>query len=228
MFGAMFFFGNMWLMLKMIHIARQVGTAFSSGPQPILYGGLAKLAGFLFYMVPIAVVLDDIVDRRMTRADIKAMMSARDVILATRGEYMGGHPRLPHGRFVYLALSGTLEDPQLEIVLPQVSGKKTFSLPVLEVQKTGERREETGEEFTSSFMLANVTFREKIVGERAVLQIEYIGEMGREHVVEFQYFLFGDGEVQDWRNHIVCLQAQSETGKTPYGPWRTLPAGQSA
>ncbi len=41
-----------------------------------------------------------------------------DVIMATRCEYQGGHPQLPHGRFAYLLLEGTREDPNITIGFP--------------------------------------------------------------------------------------------------------------
>jgi len=173
-------------------------------------------------------VVDAIAEKVVTRGDIAAMMASPDIVLATRGEYIGGHPKLPHGRFVYLVLAGTLEKPEIKIVLPQPEGKpdKTFSMPVLDLQRATERVEPTGDGTTVSVVLADVTFRAKFLGQEALLNIEYIGKAGRKHLVEVGHFLFGVSAVQDWRNYIVCIQAQAETGDQPYGPWKTLPSGQ--
>lgn len=173
-------------------------------------------------------VVDAIVERAVTRGDIAKMMALPDIVLATRGEYIGGHPMLPDGRFVYLVLAGTLEKPELKIVLPQPEGRpdKTFSMPVLDLQRATERVEPTGDETTVSVMLADVTFRAKFLGQEALLNVEYISKAGRKQLVEVGHFLFGDGEVQGWRNYIVCIQAEAETGQRPYGPWKTLPAAK--
>ena len=190
---------------------------------------LAVLVGLASWGPALFLIVDLIMDSRRTRADIERFMSLPDIVLATRGEYIGGHPKLPHGRFVYLTLGGMLENPQLNIVFPQTDGgsQTTFSMPVLDLQKATERVEKTGDETTVDVMLANVTFQAKFIGQQALLKIEYSGQAGRKHFVEVGHFLFGDGEVQDWRNYIVCIQAEADTGETPYGPWKTLPSGQA-
>jgi hypothetical protein len=170
--------------------------------------------------------LERLVDWWATRSELARMMSSPDVILATRGEYIGGHPMLPHGRFVYLTLSGTLQSPQLNIVLPPPYGKaaEVFSMPVLDVERTKERIGDPEEELVTTVMLASTRFETQYIGQRSFLNVEYIGDAGRRYQVEFGHFLFGDVEVQNWRNYILCIQAQAETGQKPYGPWKTLPA----
>jgi hypothetical protein len=74
--------------------------------------GLMAIVPFLFWL------LDGLVDGWVTSGQLKNFMERRDVVLATRSEYIGGHPRLPHGRFTYLTLSGSRENPLLTIVLP--------------------------------------------------------------------------------------------------------------
>ena len=99
-----------------------------------------------------------------------------------------------------------------------------FSMPVVDIEKTKERLGEAEEQVTTTVMVADVTLETKFIGPRAVLNVEYIGQKGRRHQVEFGHFFLGDGEVQNWRNYIVCIQAQAETGQRPFGPWKTLPA----
>lgn len=173
-------------------------------------------------------IVEVIVDFAGTRSDLDDLSA--DGVLSTRGEYIGGHPHLPHGRFVYLTLSGTRENPQLEVVLLQASRSQpvlVFSIPLLDVQEASERRELTnadlamGQAMANS--LANVSFRSKGMRQQAFLNVNYVGAGGRKHVVEFGNFLFGDEEIQNWRNYIVCIQAEADTGEQPYGPWNSLP-----
>jgi hypothetical protein len=107
-------------------------------------------------------------------------------MLATRAEYIGGYPELLHGRFLYLALGGTLGSPELEIRLPRALGEEAevFSLPVLDFQRTLQLDERTGSEANLSVTLVNVTFRAKLLGENALLSVEYIGSAGRKHTVQ--------------------------------------------
>jgi len=204
----------------------QSGWLGPQRPSPLAW--LGGLAGTLIFLPPLFLVVDGVTDWVATRGDIEKMMVSADVVLATRGEYIGGHPMLPHGRFVYLTLAGTVESPLLIIVLPQPGGRaaKVFSMPVLDVEKTKDQLGEAGEEATVAVMLANVTFEAQFIGQRSLLNVEYIGKKGRRHQVQLGHFFWGDGEVQNWRNYIVCIQAQAETGERPYGPWKTLPSGQ--
>ena len=96
-------------------------------------------------------------------------------------------------------------------------------MPILDVEKTQEKLGEVTEEVKTTVSLASISFETQVIGPRSVLQVEYIGKQGRRHQVEFGHFFYGDGEVQNWRNHIVCIQSQTETGDRPYGPWKDLP-----
>lgn len=198
------------------------------GPyEPPLTSFLIIEAGFFVFWL--AEVIMDVV---FTHFDIKKY--ADGAILFTRGEYIGGHPSLPHGRFVYLILGGMRENPELRIVLPQYNSPEwqAFPIPLLDLQEATERRElSTGDlAMGADGSLANVNFRNKFLGQQAFLNVNYTGPAGRKHVVEFANFLWGDDEIQKWRNHIVCCQAEADTGKAPYGPWKSLPKedGQGA
>jgi hypothetical protein len=186
--------------------------------------GLLK---FLMGLVWILWLAEVLVDGVATPNDMWG--ASPQPVLATRGEYIGGHPKLPHGRFVYLNLGGTRENPQLRVVLPQPGGQQAllFSIPLLDVQEASERRELANGELamgrTMDNSLADVRFRSKGMGQQAFLNVNYTGAAGRKHVVEFGNFLFGDDEIQNWRNYIVCSQAEADTGEKPYGPWRSLP-----
>lgn len=192
-------------------------------PSPVAW--LAALMSFLaFWPFPLY-FFDKIVDGLATRGDIATLEYKPEVMLATRAEYIGGHPQLPHGRFVYVTLGGTLDDPRFDIRLPASLGKKAevFSMPVLDFQRTTQLSERTGSEANLSVTLVNVTFRTKLLGENAILNVEYIGGAGRKHMVQLGHFFRGNGEVQNWHNHIVCLQAEAETGERPHKPWEELP-----
>lgn len=172
-------------------------------------------------------VVEVIVEGKVTRDDLSRMMRSPNVVLATRGEYIGGHPQLPHGRFVYLTLGGALENPLLSIVLPRAGGlaDDSFAMPILDVQKTSQSVAPTGEETTVNVTLASVTFRAKFLGEQATLNVEYIGQVGRKQDVELTRFFFGNGELQGWHNYVICIQAEADTGRPPHGPWKSLPRG---
>jgi hypothetical protein len=172
-------------------------------------------------------VIDAYMDKRTTRGDLKKLLVSPNVVLATRGEYIGGHPQLPHGRFVYLTLGGVMENPLLNIVLPRAGGipDDTFAMPILDLQKTTQSVAKTGDEATVNLTLASVTFRAKLLGEQATLKVEYIAQAGRKQTVEITRFLFGNGEIQTWHNYVICIQAEADTGQPPYGPWKSLPRG---
>ena len=194
----------------------------------VLFSVLAGLVALLTQVPLLFLIVDSIMDRKRTRGDIRRLMRSPDVVLATRGEYIGGHPMLPHGRFVYLTLGGTLENPLLNIILPKTKGMadEVFSMPVLDVEKSREGVGEAAEETTATVVLANITFEAQLMGRRSLLDVEYIGNTGRRYQVELGHFFLGDGEVQNWRNFMVCIQAEAETGQSPHEPWETLPSGQ--
>jgi hypothetical protein len=111
-----------------------------SGGSPFLQF-IATLIGLGCKLVMILLwvgwIIDSIMERKITRDDIKRLMSLPNIVLATRGEYIGGHPELPHGRFVYLVLGNTVRNPCLWINLPK-GGKEravNFGMPLLDLQK---------------------------------------------------------------------------------------------
>ena len=181
-----------------------------SGTSPFSFLSVLLWVPILFFVV------DAVWDHFGTKSELDRLADQSDVVLATRGEYIGGHPKLPHGRFVYLTLGGTLTAPCLSILLPRSSmlgATDRFEMPVLEVEKT-------------KAMLATVVSRDAVIGRKVTFQVEYTGLAGRKHNVELSHFFHGSDEVQDWRNYIVCIQAEADTGERPFGPWKSLPKGE--
>jgi len=69
-----------------------------------LFGILYSIFAWAFYVF---FFVDLISNSFKISGDLEILKSRRDVILATRGEYIGGHPKLPHSRFLYLTIGGT-------------------------------------------------------------------------------------------------------------------------
>jgi len=180
--------------------------------------------GFVILGTVIAWIVDAIVDKRVTTGAIARLMARDDVVLATRAEYIGGHPRLPHGRFVYLTISGTRENPILSMLFPgnEKLDEETFEIPLLDLDKMDEKKGEA-ESITGSILAAISEKPGKVLaGERVMLTIRYQGPGGRRHLVEFSSFYHGNDEVRNWRNYLVCAQAEADTGIEPRGPWKSL------
>lgn len=154
-------------------------------------------------------LLDLIGDAFFTRASLANLAACSDVILSTRAEYRGGHPYLPKARFVYLLLAGSLESPQLRIFLP---GRTPvfFGMPLLDLEQTRS-------------VLTHVISRNSVLGRAPIFEIEYSGDTGRKRRVEFWFFFRKAEEVYQWRNFVVCLQHEADSGERPYGKWKSLP-----
>jgi len=166
-------------------------------------------------------VIDLIWDFIVVRHDLRNLTAKNDVILATRGEYVGGYPQLPHSRFVYLIISGTQKNPYLGIMLPSLQ-KKEFKVPLLDV--TGAKSgidDKFGKPGIFNISLTGVT-PSIWKGYRSVLNVEYTSA-GRKYQVELGSFLRGNDEVQQWKNFLTCTQAEADIGEAPYGPWKSLP-----
>lgn len=209
------------ILVGLVHlIALVIGARSSSFFR--MYAAANAMGGIVGFLTLVGVIWG----RRRTGHDIEKLESYSSIVLATRGEYIGGHPELPHGRFVYLALGGSLENPELTILLPRPDNEPVehYPMPVLDVKKTTQDSEKTGDSLSLSTMVAGVTFRTKFIGEEASLNVEYGGAGGRQHHVELERFFFGNGEIRNWRNHIVCIQAQADTGVKPHAPWKALPS----
>ncbi|HXG37041.1 MAG TPA: hypothetical protein VNL15_08740 [Dehalococcoidia bacterium] len=182
--------------------------------------GIIGLAPWYFWLV------DAVVDHYHTNGEIGRMMTAENTVLATRAEYVGGHPELPHGRFGYLAIQGYRENPMLRVVFPGQQGTDgtAFDIPLLDIAKTKPERERDGA--SAAALLASLN--EKIGGifglERITLNVDYEGSGGRKHRVELKSFYRGNDEIRNWRNYLVCAQAEAATGKKPFGPWKSLQA----
>jgi hypothetical protein len=178
-----------------------------------------------------------IVDHFHVQGDLQKYIYQDDVIMATRCEYQGGHPQLPHGRFAYLLLEGTREDPNITIGFPAPPGQEPdhFSMPLLDYagsrQERGIHDSPMGEALQGIIgeMTKNTSLREAagkfLRPERITLTVLYKGAGGREHEVELVNFFHGNGEIRNWRNYLICAQAEADTGVVPFGPWKSLKPG---
>lgn len=181
----------------------------------------------LFFLASFApwafLALDAVVDGNHVKGDLAKLMSNDDTILATRAEYVGGHPQLPHGRFAYLTIDGYLEMPYLTIRFPIGPAEdEVYSMPLLDLEDTDQK---SSQEITlGSHILATLTERQpRMFGqERVTLNIKYTDEASRRQTVELSNFFRGSGEVRNWRNYVICAQAEAETNITPHAPWRSL------
>ncbi len=167
-------------------------------------------------------VIDIIWDFIATRRDLRSFTAKNNVILATRGEYVGGYPQLPHSRFVYLVISGIQKNPHLGIILPG-SQNKEFRVPLLDVTDT---KSGTDDKFGKPAGILNISLTGITPsiwkGHRAILSVEYTSA-GRKYQIELGSFLRGNDEVQQWKNFLTSTQSEADTGKVPYGPWKSLP-----
>ncbi len=167
---------------------------------------------------------DAVIDHFHVQGDLAKYLAQDDVVLATRCEYIGGHPNLPHGRFAYLLLEGSRQNPNLSLGFPAPPGEPMtfFSMPVLDLDKT--KAETDDAPSVAAAMLAGI--HEKAGGlfksEQTTLSVDYQGHAGRRHKVELTHFFGGSGEVRNWRNYLICAQAEADTGNKPYGPWKSL------
>jgi hypothetical protein len=173
---------------------------------------------FIFFVV------DLFWDFVATRRELASFSGRKDTILATRGEYIGGHPHLPHSRFVYLTISGTQGDPSLSIVLPGSVLKKgkEFRIPLVDI--SGTTSEIDGKFGQPGFFNISLTSITPSIwkGYRSVLLVDYTSA-GRKYKVELGSFLRGNDEVQQWKNFLTCVQAEADSSEKPYGPWKSLP-----
>jgi hypothetical protein len=180
--------------------------------------------------------IDALIDKNQVKTDI-ANFAKQGAILATRCEYLGGHPQLPHGRFAYLLLEGTRQNPTLALVFPAAlatgttariaspatSEPERFLLPVLDV---GKMKNEKGSDDSPAADIAtsiNKGAGQFLRSERLNFVVNYDGEGGRQHKVEFTNFFNGNNEIRNWQNYIVCAQAQADTGVEPHAPWVNFP-----
>jgi len=166
-------------------------------------------------------VIDLIWDFIGTRRDLANISFRDDVLLATRGEYIGGHPSLPHARFVYLIISGTQANPYVGIMLPSFQPVE-YKIPLIDV--TGAKSDiddKFGKPGVFNFFLTSIT-PSIWKGYRSVINIEYISS-GRKYIVEIGSFIRGNDEIQLWKNYLTCAQSEADTGEKPYGQWKSLP-----
>ncbi len=166
-------------------------------------------------------LIDTIVDIIVTRIHVRRLAGKDSVALTTRTEYIGGHPKLPHGRFVYLLLEGTKKDPLISLYLPGQGGVK-FSIPVIDMVKT-EGKETDKYEASAGLGIFLTTVSTTVWrGRRFHFNIDQLNK-GRKQTVEFGPFLRGNEEIHSWKNFLVCRQSEADTGEAPYGPWKSLP-----
>jgi hypothetical protein len=204
------------------------------------------LSGFLFFLFLIATlpwwfwIVDAIVDHFHVQADLLRYTTSDDVVMATRCEYQGGHPELPHGRFAYLLLEGTREDPNVTIGFPAAE-KATidhFTMPLLDLvsmKESSRQHDSPVGEAVSNIIgeMSSKTSLKEAAGkllrpERVTLAVQYQGAASRKHEVELTNFFNGNGETRNWRNYLICAQAEADTGVVPFGPWKSLKPGLPA
>lgn len=195
---------------------------------------LQILQGIVFavlVLLPIPLmILDTWADRVRVSTFLDKTSEERGAILATRGEYIGGHPLLPVGRFLYLSLEGSIESPRLSLLVPQGMGKemKKFTVPVLEVEKTGEKKKEF---LSPEQAMIGTLLTERVPrawGEKLYFTIDYVSDSGRLQKVLLSSFIGGSEEIQRWSNYIVCAREEALTGETPHGDWESLGSSKDA
>lgn len=196
-----------------------------------LFIGMASrsVGGVLFCLMIgtlpwVLLALDAIIDAQTVQGDIANF--ARDgAILATRCEYTGGHPELPHGRFAYLLLEGTRQNPNVTLVFPHLVGSPTerYRLPILDFNKTDPDRGSDASPAADIAAMVNPTAGRFLRPERLTLVVDYNGPGGRTYRVVLGNFFRGNNEIHNWRNYLVCAQAQSDGGAQPHEPWLSLP-----
>ena len=188
-----------------------------------ILAGNANALGLLGWVPWIFWVADAIVDHYHTNGDIANLMTQPHVVLATRAEYVGGHPKLPHGRFCYLTLRGTLQNPMLTMEFPNQNAEpERFDVPLLDIAKTTHKAD--AEQTIAGTVLASLNERAGrfFSGERVTLTVDYQGPGGRKHKVDLTSFFRGGDEVRNWRNYLVCAQAEADYGEKPFQPWKSL------
>jgi len=174
-------------------------------------------AAFAFFIL---FIVDLIWDFLVTRNDLTFMTDRNNVLLATRCEYIGGHPELPLSRFVFLALGGSKANPVLSIIFSTFEGTK-FDVNLIDVTDT---KSTIDDKFGKPGFYVSLTSISPSIwkGYRSTLNIEY-AKAGRKYKLEFSSFLRGNDEVQMWKNYITCMMAEADTGRKPYGQWKSLP-----
>ena len=167
-------------------------------------------------------IVDLIWDFIVTRVSLGSLSSKKNVTLATRGEYVGGHPELPHSRFVYLVITGTLKNPYLGITLPNLQKWDEFKIPLIDITGTKTSKDDKfGEPGIFNVSLTSIT-PSIWKGSRSVINVEYTYS-GKKYTVELGSFLRGNDEVQMWKNYLTCAQAEADTSVKPFGHWKSLP-----
>lgn len=179
---------------------------------------------FLIFVLALSIffIIDLVWDFLGTRRDLANIAYKEDVILATRGEYVGGHPSLPHARFVYLIISGTQKSPYVGIILPGFQPIE-YKIPLIDITDTKSGIDEKFGKPASIFNFSLTSITPSIwKGNRSAINIEY-SLTGRKYIVEIGSFIRGNDEVQMWKNYLICTRAEADTNVKPYGQWKSLP-----
>lgn len=178
---------------------------------------------FLIYAFGLSIffIVDLVWDYVGTRRDLANIATREDVLLSTRGEYVGGHPNLPHARFVYLIISGTQKNPYVGIILPSFHPIE-YKIPLIDITDTTTGIDKKfGKPGGFNFFLTSIT-PSVWKGNRTAINIEY-SLSGRKYIVEIGSFIRGNDEVQMWKNYLICTRAEADTNEKPYGQWKSLP-----
>lgn len=191
--------------------------SFLGGFSYWLSANLPKFA-FAFF---IFFIVDLIWNFFVTQNDFVSMEKRDDVLLATRCEYIGGHPELPDSRFVYFTLGGTKTKPVLSIIFSQFDDDK-YAINLIDITDTKSSIDDKfGKPGGLNVALTGVT-PSIWKGYRSTLIVEFV-KAGRKYKAEFGSFSGGNDEVQKWKNYITCIMAEADTGTKPFGEWKSLP-----
>ena len=175
----------------------------------------AAFAFFIFFIVDLGW------DFAVNQNDFAGMERRDDVLLATRCEYIGGHPELPDSRFVYFTLGGTKTNPILSIIFSKFDDVK-FNINLIDITDTKSSIDDKfGKPGGLNVALTSIT-PSIWKGYRSTLIVEFV-KAGRKYKVEFGSFVGGNDEVQKWKNYITCIMAEADTGTRPFGDWKSLP-----
>jgi len=104
--------------------------------------------------------------------------------------------------------------------LPGLKGAR-FGIPVIDMSKAAGLE---SDKYGSGGLAIWLTSVSSTVwkGRRIHFNIEY-SDRGRKQTVELGSFLRGNEEIHNWKNFLVCTQAEADTGERPFGSWKSLP-----
>lgn len=185
----------------------------------------ASLYSFFVSLPWLFMGIDVVFENRLVSRHLKRYRSDGRVTLATRAEYLGGHPELPHGRFVYVTVDGWRSQPRLSLRLrpgpvsrddvPQLRSFRK-EIPLRDVERAVDAR-------LHEEVAALLQSRPRgLFGSELGLEIRYNGPASRRYLVELGHFAEGETGLRQLRNFVVCHQAEAEAAVEPLPPWKKL------